>query len=71
MPVTPIFPVIGSKARMSPRIAEAVRPITFDVYVEPFVGSGSIYLGLYAAGLIPDHAVVVLNDCQATPRFTS
>lgn len=54
------YPLIGSKWRMSKVIAERVREIEFEKYLEPFVGSGAVFFRLVDEGLIKKPAV--LND---------
>ena len=54
------YPLIGSKWKMSQKIAERVRGIEFEKYLEPFVGSGAVFFRLVDEGLIEKPAV--LND---------
>ena len=54
------YPLIGSKWKMSQKIAERVREIEFEKYLEPFVGSGAVFFRLVDEELIKKPAV--LND---------
>lgn len=55
----PLLKWAGGKARLAPRIATALDMREGDHYIEPFLGSGAVFLHLRAAGLAR-HAV--LND---------
>jgi site-specific DNA-adenine methylase len=55
-----VYPLIGSKWKMSKVIAERARGIEFEKYLEPFVGSGAVFFRLVDEGLIKKPAV--LND---------
>ncbi|HEY9781395.1 MAG TPA: DNA adenine methylase [Leptolyngbyaceae cyanobacterium] len=55
-----VYPLLGSKWKMSKIIAERVREIEFQRYLEPFVGSGAVFFRLVDEGLIKKPAV--LND---------
>ena len=53
---------IGSKRRLLPILRATMRCCEFDVFCEPFVGSGALAFDLLANGYT---GRVVLNDCNA------
>lgn len=57
-----LFPQVGSKSRMADRLIPLIADVQFTTYVEPFVGTGSIYFRLQAKGAIPQGCSVFLND---------
>lgn len=57
-----VYPLIGSKWKLSREIATRAREINFEKYLEPFVGSGAVFFRLVEEGLIKSKNPAVLND---------
>jgi DNA adenine methylase len=61
--VRPILKWAGGKRQLLPAL-RAYYPVAFNQYVEPFVGSGAVFLDLYNTGLLAGHRVR-LSDVNA------
>lgn len=54
---------VGGKRKLAPRILDCMtRP--FDLYCEPFLGGGAIFLALHEAGRITEDTTVILGDAN-------
>jgi len=62
-PVRPILKWAGGKRQLLPEL-RPFYPRVFSRYVEPFLGSGAVFLDLYNAGLL-DRRRVALSDINA------
>jgi DNA adenine methylase len=62
-PVRPILKWAGGKRQLLPELRRFY-PRVFTRYVEPFLGSGAVFLDLYNAGLLKDRRVA-LSDINA------
>ena len=62
-PVRPILKWAGGKRQLLPELRPFF-PRVFARYVEPFLGSGAVFLDLYNAGLL-DGRQAVLTDINA------
>jgi DNA adenine methylase len=63
MPVRPFLKWAGGKRQLLPHLRRFVPP-TFSRYFEPFLGSGAVFLDLYARGAI-EYKPAVLSDTNA------
>jgi DNA adenine methylase len=63
MPVRPFLKWAGGKRQLLPHLRRFVPP-TFSRYFEPFLGSGALFLDLYARGAI-EYKPAVLSDTNA------
>ena len=61
--VRPILKWAGGKRQLLPEL-RPFYPRTFSRYVEPFLGSGAVFLDLYNSGLL-DRRRVALSDINA------
>lgn len=61
--VRPFLKWAGGKRQMLPHLHRFIPP-TFERYVEPFLGSGAVFLDLYSRDII-GHLPVVLGDTNA------
>ncbi len=59
-----VYPLIGSKWKLSKVIAQQARGIEFDKYLEPFLGSGATFFRFVDEGLITTPGTAVLNDAH-------
>ena len=59
----PLLKWAGGKRQLLPAL-EQFYPLTFERYLEPFVGSGAVFFHLASAGLL-DGRAVVLSDINA------
>jgi DNA adenine methylase len=62
-PVRPVLKWAGGKRQLLPQLRRFVPP-SFEGYHEPFLGSGAVFLDLYASGML-DSRSVVLSDSNA------
>jgi DNA adenine methylase len=61
--VRPVLKWVGGKRQLLPAL-RTFYPVSFNQYIEPFVGSGAVFLDLYNRGLLPGHQVR-LSDVNA------
>lgn len=64
--ITPVRPVLkwaGGKRQLLPALRRFY-PDAFETYIEPFVGSGAVFLDLYNQGRLEGHRVL-LSDVNA------
>jgi DNA adenine methylase len=64
--VRPILKWAGGKRQLLPAL-RPYYPAAFSRYVEPFVGSGAVFLDLHNRGLLVDREVC-LSDINADTR---
>lgn len=62
-PVRPVLKWAGGKRQLLPALRRFY-PDTFKTYIEPFVGSGAVFLDLYNQGRLAQHRVL-LSDVNA------
>ena len=61
--VRPLLKWAGGKRQLLPAL-EPYYPLTFERYLEPFVGSGAVFFHLASAGML-DGRTVILSDINA------